>query len=119
MNFHFASAVAPGTRLVVAIAPAFTIGFVRPSGLRSTPASELNGRPVAFAPSFWRACSAPMSLANQGEDERLRHAHDREFMLGRAHGVNGAVGADHANAEQIARYFGQGRIDLRIRAVGV
>src|SRR5579883_2642850 len=59
MKSHFSSAVAPGARLVVAIAPAFTIGFVRPSPLRSTAANELNGRPVAFAPSFSRACSGP------------------------------------------------------------
>ena len=33
--------VLPGTRLVVAIAPALTIGLVRPSGMRSMPATEL------------------------------------------------------------------------------
>ena len=33
MNSHFASVDEPGTRLVVAIAPAFTIGFVRPDVL--------------------------------------------------------------------------------------
>ena len=60
MNCHLASAVAPGTRLVVAIAPAFTIGFVRPSVLRSTAARELNGSRVLFAPSFSRACAAPI-----------------------------------------------------------
>ena len=52
MNRHFASTLAPGTRLVVAIAPGFTIGFVRPSGLRSIASIELNGRPVLFAPSL-------------------------------------------------------------------
>jgi hypothetical protein len=46
-------------RLVVAIAPAFTIGLVRPSRLRSTAASELNGSPVAFTPSRRLAASAP------------------------------------------------------------
>ncbi len=49
----------PGIRLVVAIAPEFTIGFVRPSPLRSTASSELNGRPVLFTPSFSRAASGP------------------------------------------------------------
>jgi hypothetical protein len=34
------------------MAPAFTIGLVRPSGLRSTAASESNASPVALAPSF-------------------------------------------------------------------
>ena len=49
----------PGRRLVVAIAPGFTIGFVRPSPLRSTASSELNGSPVPFTPSSSRACSGP------------------------------------------------------------
>src|SRR5262249_47421815 len=61
INFHLASRVAPGTRLVVAIAPAFTMGLVRPSDVRSMPATELNAKPVAFAPSFLRASSAPSS----------------------------------------------------------
>ena len=43
----------------MAIAPEFTIGLVRPSGLRSTPSSELNARPVAFTPTFRRTASAP------------------------------------------------------------
>src|SRR5271167_2991297 len=59
MNAHFSSGVEPGTRLVAAIAPGFTIGFVRPSSLRSTAARALNGRPVALTPSLWRATSAP------------------------------------------------------------
>ena len=33
--------------LVVAIAPAFTIGFVRPSDVRSTACAELNGSPAS------------------------------------------------------------------------
>src|SRR5262245_46559367 len=61
MNRHLSSTVPPGTRLVVAIAPAFTIGLVRPSALRSMAAIELNGRPVALAPSCSRACAAPTS----------------------------------------------------------
>ena len=41
------------------MAPAFTIGFVRPSEPCSTAASELNGRPVALAPIFRRISSGP------------------------------------------------------------
>jgi hypothetical protein len=41
------------------MAPAFTIGFDRPSALRSTGASESNGSPVAFTPSFCLTSSAP------------------------------------------------------------
>ena len=58
-NSHFASAVAPGTRLVAAIAPGLTIGFVRPSPLRSIAVSELNARPVLLTPSSRRASSGP------------------------------------------------------------
>jgi hypothetical protein len=53
------SPVSPGTRLVAAIAPAFTIGFDRPSALRSAKDSESNASPVAFTPSFCLTRSAP------------------------------------------------------------
>ena len=43
----------------MAIAPALTIGFVRPSALRSTAASELNGMPVAFTPTGVCSSSGP------------------------------------------------------------
>ena len=49
----------PGARLVVAIAPEFTIGFVIPAPA-SIAASELNGCPVASAPSSSTARSAPI-----------------------------------------------------------
>jgi hypothetical protein len=52
MNAHFAALLSPGTRLVAAMAPAFTIGFDRPSALRSTEARESNASPVAFTPSL-------------------------------------------------------------------
>jgi hypothetical protein len=61
MNAHLASALAPGTRLVAAIAPGLTIGFVLPSGLASIAASELNGRPVAFTPTRSWTSSGPRS----------------------------------------------------------
>ena len=61
MNPHRSSAVAPGTRLVVMIAPGLTIGFVRPSALASIAATELNGNPVPLAPSFARASAGPIS----------------------------------------------------------
>ena len=46
---------------MVAIAPEFTMGLVRPSGLSSTPARELKGRPVAFTPTLSRISSGPSS----------------------------------------------------------
>ena len=54
---NFCSAVSPGTRLVVAIAPAFTSGFIVRSSFSSTAISELNGNPVEFTPSWCRADS--------------------------------------------------------------
>jgi hypothetical protein len=59
MSSHLASAVEPGTRLVVAIAPGLTIEFVLPSSPCSTAFSESKGRPVLFTPSLSRACSGP------------------------------------------------------------
>ena len=58
-NSHFVALLSPGTRLVAAMAPAFTIGFDLPSALRSTEASESNASPVAFTPSFCLASSTP------------------------------------------------------------
>ncbi len=51
----------PGTRLVVAIAPGFTIGFVRPSSLRSIAETALNGRPVASTPTSAPASAMPIA----------------------------------------------------------
>ena len=61
MKAHLAAAESPGARLVAAIAPAFTIGLERPSPLRSTASTELNGRPVLFTPSFSLATSSPIA----------------------------------------------------------
>ncbi len=44
---------------MVAIAPELTIGFVRPSWLRSTAVTELNGSPVALTPIARRTAAAP------------------------------------------------------------
>ncbi len=57
MCANFASAVDPGTRLVVAIAPALTNGFIVRSSFSSTAINELNGNPVEFTPSWCRADS--------------------------------------------------------------
>ena len=58
---HFSSAVAPGTRLVVAIAPALTNGFIVRSPFSSTAISELKGKPVLLTPSWRRASSYPIA----------------------------------------------------------
>ncbi len=54
-----ASRSGPGHSAVVAIAPALTIGFVRPAGSRSTAYAELNARPVAFTPTRRRTSATP------------------------------------------------------------
>jgi hypothetical protein len=56
---------------VAAIAPAFTIGLVRPSGLRSTAASELNGSPVALTPSCCLAVSGPSAWHTRAKTNGL------------------------------------------------
>ena len=65
MKRHFAATLSPGARPVVAIAPALTIGFVRPSASRSIPVSELKAWPVAFTPIFFRISAAPIMLHNR------------------------------------------------------
>ncbi len=56
---HFSSAVSPDMRLVVAMAPALTSGFMVRAGLSSTAISESNGKPVPLTPSRCRAASYP------------------------------------------------------------
>jgi len=51
-------------------------------------------------------------FANQCEHERLRHAHDREFVLGVASLVDASAGPDNANPEQFSRNPGERWIDL-------
>ena len=64
MNFHFASRVAPGTRLVVAIAPEFTIGFVRPS-VAALDAFERVERPPGGVHADFLADLLPAPIASQ------------------------------------------------------
>jgi hypothetical protein len=59
MRPNFSSAVAPGTRLAVAMAPALTSGFIMRSALSSMAITELKGKPVLLTPSFRLACSCP------------------------------------------------------------
>ena len=50
-NCHLCSRFDPGRRLVVASAPELTIGFSRPSSLRSTAVIESKGNPVLLTPA--------------------------------------------------------------------
>ncbi len=52
MCSNFSSGEPPGTRLVVARAPALTIGFMVRSSLSSMPITESKGNPVLLTPSF-------------------------------------------------------------------
>ena len=56
---------------MVAMAPAFTIGLVRPSALSSTAASELNGSPVLLAPILARTSSQPSSWQTSAKTNGL------------------------------------------------
>jgi hypothetical protein len=58
-------------------------------------------------------------LTDEREHERLGHAHDREFVIGVAGGIDVAADADHAHAEQFAPRPGQRRVNSRILAVGI
>jgi hypothetical protein len=77
MNRHWAAASAPGTRLVVAIAPAFTSGLESPSSVRSTASAELNGSPVLFTPRASRASCSPIASHTRAN----RNGFDRLWML--------------------------------------
>jgi hypothetical protein len=67
MNRHFSAKFSPGAKLVVAIAPEFTMGLVRPSSPRSTPSTELKARPVALTPIFSRTVAAPRCSATNAK----------------------------------------------------
>jgi hypothetical protein len=56
---------------VVAIAPAFTIGLVRPPSPRSTAASELKASPVAFTPTRRRTSSGPRAWQTRANTNGL------------------------------------------------
>jgi hypothetical protein len=55
----------------------------------------------------------------QGENERLGDVHDSELVVRVPDRVDRATGPDLANAEQVARHPGQGRVDLRVLPLGV
>ena len=56
---HFSSSRGARRRLVVAIAPALTSGFIVRAALSSTAISESNGKPVLLTPRRCRAASYP------------------------------------------------------------
>ena len=99
----------PGTRLVVASAPALTIGFMVRSSLSSMPITESKGNPVLLTPSLRRASAGPRASQHQGEDEELRDALDGELLLGVADGEDAPVHAGHAHAEGVGRAPRPGR----------
>ena len=105
------SAVTPGTRLVVAIAPAFTIGLVGPRG----PARRREGvereagalTPVRAAPPLCRSSRTPARRRTACD------AHDRELDLRVSHAVDAAACAHDADPEELGRYLSERRVDLR------
>src|SRR5271166_531182 len=71
MLANFSSAVEPGTRLVVAMAPALTSGFIVRSALSSMAITELKGRPVLLTPSLRRASSWPRVWQTRAKTKSL------------------------------------------------
>ena len=102
---------------MAAIAPALTMGLVRPSGLRSMASSELKGRPVLFAPEPVVCGVRPDGVADEGEDERLGDAHDRELVGGVADVEDVPGDAGNAEAEQVRRDARESGVDGRVFAV--
>jgi len=90
---------------------------VRPSGLLSIAATELNGKPVALTPMRSRARGRAYRRAHEREDERLRDAHDREFDFRVARRIDVAADVRDANPESIGRDREERRIDVREPAV--
>src|SRR5215467_8341348 len=118
MNLHRASWLFPGTRLVVAMAPELTMGFVRPLSPASTAATELKARPVVD-PELLARLVRSHGLAHEGEQKGLGHAHDRELVLIVPHLVEVAAGAHHAYPEEIGIRPRERRVDGGILAFGV
>ena len=119
MKRHFSSASAPGTRLVTAIAPGFTIGLVRPSPLRSTAVDRVERQPGGVHADQPPQLLPAELLADEGVDERLRDAHDRQLRLDVADGVEAAADAGDADPEESFRHLRQRRVDLRERSLVV
>jgi hypothetical protein len=71
MCSNCSSGEAPGTRLVVARAPALTIGFMVRSSLSSMPMTESKGNPVLLTPSLRRASAGPSVLQTRAKTKSL------------------------------------------------
>ena len=102
MGFPLRVCVSPGTRLVVAIAPEFTIGLVRPSPLCSMAVKRIERQPCGVDADPVAQRIGANRFTDEREDERLGDAHDRELMVGIAGRVGVAAGPDHADPEQVS-----------------
>jgi hypothetical protein len=69
------------------------------NGFAAILASELNGSPVAFAAEFRSRFLGADRLADQRKQERLRHAHDREFVVYVSGTVDASTGSDDTDTE--------------------
>src|SRR5690242_21560909 len=67
MLSNFSSAVVPGTRLVVAMAPAFTQGIHRTISVEFDGHHRVEGQPGAVDAQFPARLLMPNGLADQGE----------------------------------------------------
>ena len=58
-------------------------------------------------------------LADPRKQERLRHAHDREFVVHVSGTVNASTGSDNTDTEQLPRDSGECRVGLGVFAVTI
>ena len=103
------AAVSPGARLVVASAPALTIGFIGLPPLSSIATTELNARPVLFTPTSSSSASGPSASQTRANTNALETRLDRELVQRVADAVRGPVDRDHAQAESAGSAVGQHR----------
>ncbi len=102
---------------MVAIAPGFTIGFVRPSSLCSIASSELNGSPVALTPTALRTASGPTVAQTSAKTNGFATLMSVNSASSSPTPYTSPARADDADAEVLGRGRCERRIHLRHLAV--
>ena len=106
---NFSSALSPGTRLVVASAPAFTMGFMVRSALSSMAMTESKGSPVLLTPSLRRASSGPRVSQTRANTKSLEMLWMVNSCSASPMAKTPPLHAGHADAEGVRRGLGQRR----------
>ena len=106
---QIASAFAPFTMLVVAMAPGFTNAFISCPLYCSTATIELNTWPVASTPIVFSICASPASCSTSARVKTLEIDWIENRAVDVADGVDVAVHGDQRDAEERRRYLGERR----------